>query len=169
VETLTAPTTRKVHVFAVPDPLPRAYVVDGARHEESLDDTFETLLTPAFDARREVILSPAPAATGAPGSSGEAQVTRDAGDRLTVRTRLQAPGFVVLTDTFAPGWRATIDGHPAELQRANGIFRALAVEAGTHEIELRYRPRGLTVGLLTSAGALAGLALLLSREARRGR
>jgi len=61
----------------------------------------------------------------------------------------------VLVDAHDPGWRATIDGAPAAVQRANVAFRAVAVPAGRHTIEYLYRPRSITVGL-----AVSGIALL---------
>jgi uncharacterized membrane protein YfhO len=65
---------------------------------------------------------------------------------------------VVLLDGFAPGWRARVDGEPVAVARANLAFRAVAVPAGTHTIELTYRPAALLVGLGLSVLALAGAA-----------
>ena len=63
-----------------------------------------------------------------------------------------------------PGWRATVDGVPAEVLRANHGFRAVAAPAGAHRIEMIYRPRPLVVGLAISAvGWLAVLACAVAR------
>jgi len=64
-------------------------------------------------------------------------------------------------DTFYPGWRATVDGQAAEIVRANYAFRAVALEAGAHQVVLRYRPRSLIAGTIVSGAALlAGLLAL---------
>jgi len=61
-------------------------------------------------------------------------------------------------DAYDPGWRATLDGGAAPLLRANVAFRAVPVPAGRHEVELRYRPRSLILGLLVTA--VTGLSAL---------
>jgi hypothetical protein len=63
-----------------------------------------------------------------------------------------APGLVVLTEAWYPGWEATVDGAPTPIVVTNGAYRGVRVDAGVHRIELRYRARGYLV--------LAGVELL---------
>ena len=77
---------------------------------------------------------------------------------MTIEAGLPAEGFVVLRDSFDPSWRATVDGMPAEIGRANGLYRAVRVLPGHHVIRFRYRPRALAVGLTISG--MAALTLL---------
>ena len=67
-------------------------------------------------------------------------------------------GIVVLSDSFARGWRASLDGVPCEILRVNGIFRGVAVPAGVHDIVFTYRPASLYLGI---GIALFGAALLV--------
>ena len=64
-------------------------------------------------------------------------------------------------DTAYPGWRATVDGQVAEIERANYAFRAVALKGGTHEVVLYYRPRSLIAGTIVSGAALMAVALAL--------
>jgi uncharacterized membrane protein YfhO len=73
---------------------------------------------------------------------------------------LSLPGYLVLADTYYPGWRAFVDGHPAQVWRANYGFRAVAVDAGEHEIEFQYRPRSFVLGAAISGVALLAVAVL---------
>jgi hypothetical protein len=70
-------------------------------------------------------------------------------------------GYVVFNETFWPGWRAWVDGKPAPILRAYGLFMAVAVEAGGHQVDLRYEPAafrlGLFIAILTLAALSAGL------------
>ena len=76
---------------------------------------------------------------------------------LTVDT--PKPGLVVLTDTFYPGWKATVNGRPAPIWPANLAFRAVAVEAGNHRIEFSYDPNCFYIGLWASVITLLTLAI----------
>ena len=55
----------------------------------------------------------------------------DEPERIIVETDAARPGILVLTDTFYPGWRVTVDGASADLLRANYLFRGVYVPAGT--------------------------------------
>ena len=82
--------------------------------------------------------------------------------------------YVFLNEIYYPGWTATIDGEPAEILRANSIFRALWVPAGSHRIEFRFWPRFLIPGAAISLATLTvvGLGLAassLSASRRWGR
>jgi len=88
---------------------------------------------------------------------------------VRLEAELSAPGFVVLVDTHDPGWRATLDGVPAEILRADVAFRAVAVPAGRHVIEYVYRPRSITAGLAVSGAAvLVAVAAAALERRRRG-
>jgi hypothetical protein len=65
------------------------------------------------------------------------------------------PTIVVLNELAMPGWRAQVDGKAAEIRTANGLFRALELPAGDHDVRLWFRPPGFHVGLsLTIIGLL---------------
>jgi hypothetical protein len=73
-------------------------------------------------------------------------------------------GLLILSETFYPGWEATVDGKPAPIIRANVALRGVALEKGRHRVEMRYRPRSVYTGLaLTLVGlALAAAAVVTS-------
>jgi hypothetical protein len=50
------------------------------------------------------------------------------------------PGFVVLNDIWHPWWFGSIDGKPAEILRANVLFRAIQVPAGKHSVRFEFKP-----------------------------
>jgi uncharacterized membrane protein YfhO len=85
-----------------------------------------------------------------------------------VQVQVEAPtdGFVVLADTFYPGWQATVDGQPVSIWPANLAFRAVAVEAGPHELIFRYHPRSFYVGLGVSGLTLLTLIIFIIVQIR---
>jgi uncharacterized membrane protein YfhO len=89
---------------------------------------------------------------------GSSRIVDDRPDRVRVEATLSEPGYLVLLDSFDPGWQVTVDGRAAPLLRANVAFRAVALAAGTHAVEFLYRPasleRGIALSLLTLAAAV---------------
>src|SRR5262249_32853817 len=67
---------------------------------------------------------------------------------------------LVVTQQLAPGWRATIDGHDAETFRL-GLFRAVRLSRGHHDVAWRYHPASLIVGACITLLAIARLLLSL--------
>jgi hypothetical protein len=158
--------TRPVRLFAVPDPLPRVYTVGGARPAAE-HEAMVALVDPLFDPRREVLL---PADAGprgaAPGFAASTRVAWRRMDALAADVHLNAPGWLVVVEAHEPGWIARLDGRPAPVLVANGLFRAVAVPTGAHHVELRYRPAGLRAGLVLSALAIAGGFLVIAARPR---
>jgi uncharacterized membrane protein YfhO len=48
----------------------------------------------------------------------------------------------------APGWAAFVDGERQDVDRANVLFQAVRVEAGTHEVVFAYAPWRAALSLL---------------------
>jgi prepilin-type N-terminal cleavage/methylation domain-containing protein len=95
------------------------------------------------------------------------RITSDGANDVVLEARLPAEGYVVLRDSFDPSWRAEVDGMPAEVARANGLYRAVKVPPGRHVIRFQYRPRDLAVGLTITG--MTALALVLSCVVSRSR
>jgi hypothetical protein len=75
-------------------------------------------------------------------------------------------GWLLVTDRWAPGWRATVNDRPTVVHPADFIFRAVAVKAGSNKVAFRYRPVALPITLALCWGTLGVVGLLQVR--RRG-
>ena len=91
----------------------------------------------------------------------EAAIRHDSPNRVVVETKAGRTAWLVLNDTYGPGWEARIDGHRAPVLRANGLVRAVAVAAGNHRVEFAYRPISVALGAALSLLALSVAAWLL--------
>ncbi len=149
-------------VYRNPDALPRAYRVHQAIPEPSDPRiAVRRLVSPGFDARRMVMLSPLPVApprTAAAAAAPEStRIERYEEERVVVHTAGPTPAILVLTEAHFPGWEVRVDGVPAELLRANTAFRAVLVPEGAHDVEFRYRPASWRHGWALAALAALGL------------
>jgi hypothetical protein len=147
-----------VKVYEVMDALPRAYVV---HHTQILDDeqALAAMRDPAFDPAGTAILASGQEIHEAAPGEAEVRFTQYEPEEVTIQASLQTPGYLILSDSWYPGWQATLDGQPAPIERADLAFRGVYVSAGTHTVQFRYVPKsyfaGTGVSLLTLLGIIA--------------
>jgi len=75
------------------------------------------------------------------------KLTSYAPDVLTFKSQSSANGTVVFSEIYYPyGWKAYIDGKPADIFRANYLLRAMNIPAGNHDIRMEFRPDSVRKG-----------------------
>jgi hypothetical protein len=147
--------------------LPRARLAPGGRGvpREELD---AILRDGRFDPRTDVFWPGDGLVQGEVGAHDEVDVLVDSWNELVVRTVSAKGAMLVVADSWAPGWRATIDGTPAGLFPVWGVVRGVAVPEGLHEVVFRFEPPGLRLGIAMSLAGLLIAGTALSVGARRG-
>jgi uncharacterized membrane protein YfhO len=100
-----------------------------------------------------------------------AQIVDFEPDRIVIRTQSVAAGLLVVSEIYADGWNAQIDGESADVVPTNHVLRGVPLPKGQHEVVLTYAPRSLQVGVVLSAastvamqGVFAFAALPLARR-----
>lgn len=81
------------------------------------------------------------------GPVAKVAIAEDTPTRITFKVDKTRPAVLVLADAWYPGWRATVDGNPAEVVRVDGLFRGVELGEGEHEVVLEYVPASLRWGL----------------------
>lgn len=146
--------------------LPRAFAVDRVMGAASDDAVLRALLAPDFAPQRVAhsLASdlPTPLPDAAPADAPRRAITfvTDLPTRVELDVAAGAQPWLLLTDTFLPGWSATIDGAPAAIVRGDHAFRLLQLPQGRCRVAFTYQAPGLAAGLLLAA--FATLAWLLS-------
>jgi hypothetical protein len=59
---------------------------------------------------------------------------------MKINNNSNCEGWLLYLDAYAPDWKATIDGNPTEVYRANIGFKAIRISQGTHDVQMRYFP-----------------------------
>ena len=75
-----------------------------------------------------------------------------------IRLQANGPGVVVLSEVAYLGWRVLVDGEPSTLTTVNGLFRAVELDSGEHEVIFQFYPKTIVIGIAISS---VGLLLLL--------
>jgi hypothetical protein len=160
-------------VYEAREVMPRAYLVPGARIVEGPDRALYALTDPTFDATKEVVLeetpSEQPPAETHTDMLDSAEITEYRPEEVTVETFASQPRYLVLTDAFYPGWKASVNGVETTVYRANYLFRAVLLPPGTNTVRFSYRPASFRIGALSSALCASGLAVLFVVNARSKR
>lgn len=157
--------------------LPRAFVVHRSVTRHGIGEVLGHMHGHGFDPAAEVVLEedPAPGFLPArpvpPPVPPRTVVERHAPDEVIVSATLAAPGWLVLTDTWYPGWRATVDGRESRILRADANYRAVPLAPGAHRVVFAYNPASWRWGMLISGAGwcLALLGLGASWWRARGR
>jgi len=138
-------------IYSNPSAFDRArlvYSAVGAPSEKAAKEL--TLSATTAPERVAVVQGAAPDLGGC--SGGSAQISRYEPSRVVMSSDTPCRGMLILGDVWFPGWKATVDGHPAKIYKAYNLVRGVVVEPGKHEVVMTYRPMsvfaGLALGLL---------------------
>lgn len=170
----TAATTSSVRVLRVTDSFPRAWIVHDVQRFDG--DLHTALSGGAIDFRRTALIedeiAPLDARSGSVAES--ATYTEYEPDRLTLEVTSDGAGLLVLSEIYADGWTATVDGAHAEVVPVNGALRGVPIPDGTHTVTLAFEPPGLQAGsalgittVMLAIGGVIGATALDRRSAAR--
>ncbi|MBK8987271.1 MAG: glycosyltransferase family 39 protein [Chloroflexi bacterium] len=156
----------EAQVWRLPPPLPRAWlsyrpvVVDGEAAAS------QTLADPAFNPAEQVVLHEAiPDLTGIQPPERPPMVAASRLGRGTLRLDVatETAAILVLSEWRYPGWRAWVNGQPADLFPADYAFLGLRLPAGRHQVDVAFRPWDVPVGMALSLLTLITAVLLAWR------
>ncbi len=143
-----------VAVWRNENALPRAFIAHSA---QVLNDAaaFARMRGDGFRPGDEVLLSDGrPLTDDRAEFQDRVQITRYENERVEIAVSTDREGYLLLADSWYPGWAATVDGIVTEIYRADVLFRAVPMAVGTHTVVFEYRPQSLIVGAMVSAVSL---------------
>jgi hypothetical protein len=149
-----------VAVFENPNPAPRAFLTHTGV-VVSDEEALTRLQAPDYSGELYLADGQGLESDSGQGTDETVQVATYEPERVVLNVKANFDGYVVLTDAWDPGWVASVDGQPAPIHRADVIFRAVRVGAGTHTVEFLYRPLSLYTGMIVSGVSLALLGVIL--------
>jgi hypothetical protein len=145
---------------------PRAFFVSSVQPVSSFSAARSVLwrTIDRFDSRHQALAE-------APADELPATISNGTVERLSYRPNhadldvtCEAACYLVLCDTYYPGWLATVDGQKTAIYRTDAMVRGIIVPQGRHHIQFAYHPRSLRLGLLGSFATLVLAAFFLFRS-----
>ena len=157
-------------IYRVTKPVPAVYLASRLVRAATSTEAFQRMVDPDFipgvDATVEELPRDWSQASDVAGA-GEVRVVTWRDDRVELAVDALRQSFLVLNDSFFPGWYVRVDGQPARIHRANSLARGVAITAGNHRVEFFYAPRSFAVGAAISLATLLAVTIVVA--IRRGR
>ena len=161
----------KIRVYENTQALPESYLVYKTRLAGDLTDSLAAIKSPDFVPGKEAVVESTDASDRlsheqVPDNSrfarldGETTIKRPGPQTVEVTAHAQTSAFLILNDTYYPGWHATIDGVETKIYPANAMFRAVKFPSGTHTVIFQYRPGTLNTGLMICGIVFASIAAI---------
>jgi hypothetical protein len=139
---------------------PRAFAVDKYRVAVG-DEALRLLGNGDVDVSAAVILDRRPSVEPVSAEGASVEVTSIDFNEVRMRSSAGQPFIAVLSEVYYPDWKATVDGEPLEVMRANHILRAVSLPAGDHEVVFSYDWSLIRRSLLISRATIIGVLLIL--------
>ncbi|HKE58120.1 MAG TPA: YfhO family protein, partial [Pyrinomonadaceae bacterium] len=111
----------------------------------------------AFDPARTAVIEeavPSGLESRDKAEAGVAGISLLSNDVMELRTSSSAASFLVTSDAYYPGWRATVDNNETHIYRTNYGLRGISLPAGSHLVRFEFRPNSLKSGVGLSAFAM---------------
>lgn len=169
---------KTVKIYENLEALPRAFLVGECRVMSNLKNYIDAMTGPDFQPERHVLLDEEPkgfsceekknaAAGNVGGELNElVEFTDYQSASFELKVKNHARKFLFLSEAYYPGWKATVDGRPAEILRANFVFRALLLEPGEHAVRFEYDPNSFKIGAWITAISLVGCFVFMIKKRR---
>jgi len=155
------PEMPKVKVYENRQFMPRAYIVPQARILSSEKEVLGMLAWEKFNPLKEALIEEKINHGSQSTEGSNVEIIRYSPLEVVVKTSLTNDGFLVLSDTYYPGWKVFINGKEGKILQANYIMRTVPLDKGDYEVKFVYAPQSFKIGLIITFVAL-GLVFLFS-------
>ena len=127
----------------------KTYLVEKTRPVKNFDEACEILRDrkDKFDPNREAVVELGTGSQPEKLASGNAALVSCRTREVVIETQSEGRSFLVLSDSFYPGWKAYIDGIETKIYKTNGIARGVFVDPGVHMIKFVYSPLSFRTGV----------------------
>jgi hypothetical protein len=126
--------------------MPHAFMVFESLVEPDSKQALSMISQASFDPAKTVLLAKGSPFAGLQGN-GRIQITEFKANTFAVQVKNNQPGYLVVSDTYYPGWHVFVNGREKEILQANYAFRAVFLEAGESSVRFEFRPNSFIQGL----------------------
>jgi len=153
----------KYALFDNTQAIPRTFIVHEAKILSGRDAIFKELTSAEFNPLKYAILEEPSSLTrninsGIYPQEPNPTIIEYSPNRVTIKATLLDDGYLVLGDTFYPGWNVYVDGKKSKILKTNYIMRSVFLKKGDHIVKFVYEPKSFTIGMIIT---LASVVILI--------
>ena len=129
----------QTRVYENKNAFPRAFMVYDYWLAQDRQEAVSLLMDEAIDLAKTAILEEKPPEPKLIEGKGGVKIKRYQENQVMIEVETDQRGILVLTDSYYPGWRVSIDGKETKVYRADYNFRGIIVPEGEHQVIFQYR------------------------------
>ncbi len=158
-----------VKVYENSEFLPHILIVPEAKICHSEAEVLDTLISDTFDPLKQVVIENIVDMGKMQGdtSGSTATIKKYSPYEVIISAEMKNTGFLVLNDTYYPGWSLYVDNKPQEILQANFLMRATKLDKGEHIVRFVYKSRMVMYGTIIMGITILFVIGLFIREWRR--
>ena len=144
---------KEIKIYKNIETFPRAFVVHNAEIIKNEQEIFDRLDSSDFDLRNSIIIekdSPVDFKNKKLNDNSTANIIEYGFNSISIRAVMEHDGFLVLSDTYYPGWKAFVNNKETQIYQADYFLRAVYLNKGNHDIVFKYEPVSFRAGLILS-------------------
>jgi hypothetical protein len=137
---------------------PRAFIVYRVKNVHSSESALDLLSDISLNLRQVGVVENLPVSLENRINSNDLDIRSTDGrvelirsGELEIQVHANAPGLLVVSEQYYPGWQAYVDGESTPIYAVNSTLRGVFLEAGDHMVEFKYRPLSFIIGEIMSA------------------
>lgn len=132
--------------------LPRFFLASDYKIAKTQSQFNSIFFDKSFNPRETVILEKKPVNFSPSSGSepGEVSLSSYGSNKVELKTKAEDNTLLFLSDTYFPGWIASVDGKETQIYKANHAFRAVVLPSGVHDIVFEYKPQSFFFGIIVS-------------------
>lgn len=97
--------------------------------------TLKRLAEPSFEPEKQVLVTGnVGVSTSAGAPAAPVEIVNYSPRRIELAAKADAASVLMLNNRYDAGWKATVDGKPAELLRCNFTMQGVRVPPGSHQV-----------------------------------
>ena len=148
----------------VPNPLPRARLTSNIRMVKGTAEAIEhfSAAGPAIiecDPEQRASIEELTTSSGTPSESDSVKIGSDRPGRIEVDVECSSSKLLILSESYSPGWKVTVNGESSSVFRAEVDYMASVIPAGRSRVQFRFEPNSVTAGFRISVTSLCILCL----------
>ena len=152
------------------DFLQRVYFVNSVERKTNIE-FLNMLKSGSFDPKDKAFVHDVDLKVDPVDSTAYSNITDYKEDYLKTEVNTSGNNFLFFSNTYHPGWKATIDGNETETHLANHGYIGIIVPKGKHIVEFRYAPESFflskNIALILSSLVMLGLLVTIFIEIKK--